>query len=152
MPHLLLCRLSGSLELEGEAPDHLMCSMRMQDPTSNIDISLLIMCINSSEKALLWVLDDQATFEQLLLVAFLVVGGASRCNTREAASISTRTRKLDSIWPVKIPSCGRHLFWSWMTSTLPVYAYPLMSFIPKGILSMDHDSSSTICRYPILVQ
>ena len=96
MPRWFLDRLSSSLKLIGEAPDHIMRSMRMQDPTSNIHISLLIMCINPSEKALVWILDDQATFQQLLLVAFLVVGGASRGNTRESARISTRTRKLDS--------------------------------------------------------
>ena len=45
----------------------------MQDPASDIHIGLLIMRVNPTEEALVWVLDDQAAFQQVLLVAFLVV-------------------------------------------------------------------------------
>ena len=73
MSHSLQSRLSGSLKLGGEATGCLMCGICLKDPASNIHIGLLIMCINPSEETLVWVLDDQAAFQQLLLVAFLVV-------------------------------------------------------------------------------
>jgi hypothetical protein len=66
-------RLCGPLKPRGKATACLMSGICLQDPASDIHIGLLIMCVYSSEEALVWVLDDQAAFQQLLLVAFLVV-------------------------------------------------------------------------------